>query len=161
MPKLVLGELFRKISFRNLKRIVAFVLKIRPAQHRSEKSSNPVLTVDDLTIAEMCIWSQVQLVSFPKELLSLSSEHDVPSNSQLAPVVRFLNNGLIRARSRLRKASCLPLEQKHPVILSSKHVVVKMFLNGVHISNAHEGVENLRSKVQQLFGVLGLRKKLR
>ena len=50
LPKLVLGELFRKVSsFRKLKRIVAFVLKVRPALHRSEKSSNLVLTVDELT----------------------------------------------------------------------------------------------------------------
>ena len=35
-----------------------------------------------------------------------------------------------------------------------------MFLNDVHISNAHEGVENLRSIVQQLFWVLGLRSEL-
>ena len=162
LPKLVLGELFRKVSsFPKLKRIVAFVLKVRPALHRSEKSSNPVLTVDELAKAEMCIWSQVQLESFPKEVLSLYSDNVVPSNSQLAPLVPFLINGLIRARGRLRKASCLSFEQKHPVILSSKHLVVKMFLNDVHISNAHEGVEYLRSIVQQLFWILRLRSELR
>ena len=161
MPKLVLGDLFRKVSsFRKLKRIVAFVLKIRPAQHKSDKSSTPVLTVDDLARAEKCIWSQVELESFPKEVLSLSSDN-VPRNSQLALLVPFLNNDLIRARGRLRKASCLSFEQKHPVILSSKHVVVKLFLNDVHISNAHDGVEYLRSIVQQLFWVLGLRSELR
>ena len=161
MPKLVLGDLFRKVSsFRKLKRIVAFVLKIRPAQHKSDKSSTPVLTVDDLARAEKCIWSQVELESFPKEVLSLFSDN-VPSNSQLALLVPFLNNDLIRARGRLRKASCLSFEQKHPVILSSKHVVVKLFLNDVHISNAHDGVEYLRSIVQQLFWVLGLRSELR
>ena len=102
LPKFVLGKLFRKVSsFRKFKRFVAFVLKVRPALHRSEKSSNPVLTVDELTKAEMCIWSQVQLRSFPKEVLSLSSDNVVPSNSQLAPLVPFLNNGLIRARGRL------------------------------------------------------------
>ena len=68
---------------------------------------------------------------------------------------------MIRARGRLRKASCLSFEQKRPVILSSKHVVVKLFLNDVHISNAHEGVEYLRSIVQQLYWVLGLRSELR
>ena len=40
-------------------------------------------------------------------------------------------------------------------------MVVKLFLNDVHISNAHEGVEYLRSIVQQLFWVLGLRSQLR
>ena len=85
LPKFVLGELFRKVSsFRKLKRIVAFVLKIRPAQHKSDKSSTPVLTVDDLARAEIFIWSQVQLESFPKEVLSLSSDNVVLSNSQLA-----------------------------------------------------------------------------
>ena len=131
--------------------------KVRPAQHKSGKSSTPVLTVDDTERAEKCIWSQVQLESLPKEVLSLSSDNVFPSNSQLAPLVPFLNTDLIRARGRLRKASCLSFEQKHPVILSSKHVVVKLFFNDVHISNAHEGVEYFRSLVQQMFGVLGLR----
>ena len=36
-----------------------------------------------------------------------------------------------------------------------------MFLNDVHVSNAHEGVEYLRAIVQQLFWVLGLRSELR
>ena len=162
LPKLVLGELFRKsFSFRKLKRIVAFILRVRPAKHRIETSPKLVLTVDELAIAEVCIWSQVQLESFPKELLSLSSDNIVSSTSQLAPLVPFLNNGLIRARGRLRKAPCVSFEQKHPVILSSRHVDVKMILHDVHISNAHEGVEYLRCIVQQLFWVLCLRSELR
>ena len=40
-----------------------------------------VLTVDDLARAEMCIWSQNQLESFPKEVLPLSSDNVVGSNS--------------------------------------------------------------------------------
>ena len=126
LATLVLGELFRKLSsFRKLKRIVAFFLKVRPAKHRSKKSSKPALTVDELDRAETCVWSQVQLESFPKEHLSLSSDNVVSSNSQLAPFVPFLNNDLIRARGRLRKVPCLSFEQNHPVILSSKHVVCK------------------------------------
>ena len=102
LPKLVLGEWFRKVSsFRKFKRIVAFIPKVRPAKHRSEKSPKPVLTVDEFARAETCIWAQVQLESFPKKLLSLSSENVVPSNSQLAPLVSFLNYGLKRARGRL------------------------------------------------------------
>ena len=69
---------------------------MRPAKHTSENAPKPVLTVDELARAETCFWSQVQLGSFPKELLSLSSDNVVPSNSQLAPFVPFLNNGLIR-----------------------------------------------------------------
>ena len=85
----------------------------------------------------------------------------VPCNSQLAPLVPILKNGLIRSRGRLRKASCLLIEQKHHVILSTKYVVVKMFLNDVHVSNVHGGVEYLRSIVKQLFWVPGFRSQLR
>ena len=59
-PKLGLNELFRKLSlFLKMKRIVVFFLKVRLTQHRIEKSPNPVMTVDDLAGAEMCMWSQV------------------------------------------------------------------------------------------------------
>ena len=68
LPKLALGELFRKVcSFGKLKPIVALVFKLRPAQHRIEKSSNLVLTVDDFARVGMVstICSQVHLGSFP------------------------------------------------------------------------------------------------
>ena len=63
--------------------------------HRSDNTPKPVLTVDELDRAEICIWSQVQLEPFLKELLSLSSDNVVPSNSQLALFVPFLNKGLV------------------------------------------------------------------
>ena len=129
---------------------------MRPAKHKSENSPKPVLTVDELARAETCIWSQIQIEPFPKNILSLFSDNVVPDNPQLAPLVPFSNNGLLRALCRLRKAPCLSFEQNHPVILSSKHVVVKIFLNDMHISNAHQGVAYLRSIAQQFFCVLGL-----
>ena len=65
LPNYVLGKLFRKVSsFRKLKRIVAFVLKVRSAHHKSDSLSNPVLTVDDLARAKLSIWTKVQLESF-------------------------------------------------------------------------------------------------
>ena len=108
----MLGELFRRISFfRKLKRSVAFILKVRLPKHRSENSPKRFLTVDALARAETCMWPQVQLESLPKELLSLSSDNVVPSISQLAHLVPSLNNGLIRARGRLREAPCLFLSK--------------------------------------------------
>ena len=52
----VLGHMFRKIySFRKPKRIVALILKVRPAQHKDEDSPNPVLTVDFVPISARVI----------------------------------------------------------------------------------------------------------
>ena len=70
-------------------------------------------------------------------------------------------DGLVRARGRIRRASCLSFEQKHPIILSSQHPVVKTFLLQVHSENFHEGVEFLRSIVQQKYWIVGLRSELR
>ena len=91
----------KKSSIRKFKRNVASVLKVRPAQPRSEKSINPVLTAANLARAEKCIWFQVQNDSFTEEVSPFPPDKSVPSSFKLAALVSCLHNCLIRVRGRL------------------------------------------------------------
>ena len=62
-------------------------------------------------------------------------------------------------KGRLRKAD-LKYQTKHSIILHSQHWTVKLFLEEMHKTWHHEGVEYLRSVVQQNFWILGLRNAL-
>ena len=55
----------------------------------------------------------------------------VLERSAIAPLVPFISDGLIRARGRVRRAPELSFEQKHLIVLSSDHPVVKLFLRKV------------------------------
>ena len=69
-------------------------------------------------------------------------------------------DGLIRAKGRLRKAA-LPFATKHPILLHSYHPAVELYLRYQHRVHFHEGVEYLRSVIQQDFWMLKLRTALR
>ena len=73
-----------------------------------------------------------------------------------------MSGNLLRARGRVRDAPLLSFDQKHPDNLSCHHPVVKSFLRKVHCADYfHEGVEYLKSIIQQKLWILGLRSELR
>ena len=50
---------------------------------------------------------------------------------------------------------------KHPIILAARHAIVKLFLRHTHIKHHHQGIDYLRSKVQDCYTILKLRSSLR
>ena len=85
-------------------------------------------------------------------------------NEQRGNLAKFLpfadEKGLIRIRGRIKHAN-LSFEQRHPISVSTKHEMVKLMLRDLHQEQNHEGVEYVRSVVQQKFWNLGLRNALR
>ena len=163
----VFTQLFVKFSkFEKLKRVMAYVLRVRTFLKQRRENSKSFefprnLTAEELRESELVIWRLVQREAFDKDYVALEKGNNVLDRSSIAPLVPFMCDGLIRARGRVRRASHLTFEQKHPLILSSQHPVVKLFLNKVHVDNFHEGIEFLRSIVQQRYWVVGLRSELR
>ena len=86
---------------------------------------------------------------------------EVAVKSRIASLTPFVDeDGTLRARGRLRKAN-LKYAAKHPVILTSHHPAVILYLRYLHEKWSHEGVEFIRSQVQQNFWIIGLRNSLR
>ena len=65
-------------------------------------------------------------------------------------------NGLTRIRGRVKHAN-LNFDQRHPILLSTKHQIVKFTLRDLHQEHKHKGVEYVRSVTQQKFWILDLR----
>ena len=72
----------------------------------------------------------------------------------------FDDTGIIRVGGRIKHAT-LSFEQRHPILLSTKHDFVKVLLRDLHLEHNHEGVKYVRSVIQQKFWILGLRNALR
>ena len=50
---------------------------------------------------------------------------------------------------------------KHLIVLDARHTFVKLFLRHSHLKNHHQGIDYLRSKVQERYAILKLRATLR
>ena len=112
----------------------------------------------ELEIAQSKIWRLVQLELFSDELRCLAAGKPLPPKSPLIPLSPFLDaEGLLRAKGRLRKSADLCFNSKHPLVLSSSHPAVKLFLESKHRELHHQGVEFIRSMVQQDLWILKLR----
>ena len=91
-------------------------------------------------------------------------ESNMLKNEQKGNLAKFSpfsdEKGLIRIRGRIKHAN-LSFEQRHPILLSTKHEMVNLMLRDLHEEHNHEGVEYVRSVIQQKFWILGLRNALR
>ena len=50
---------------------------------------------------------------------------------------------------------------QHPILLDSRHLVVRLFLENFHINQCHQGVEYLRVLIQQEYAIVKLKPTLR
>ena len=81
----------------------------------------------------------------------------VVPNSKLKKSAPFIGSeGLMRAKGR-SKQSELPFDQKHPISLPFNHIAVQLFVEQEHKANNHEGIEYVRSVIQQKNWVIGLK----
>ena len=115
------------------------------------------LSVDEVKSAEVFLLGCSQRRAFPAELKLLSSNppKKLPSSSNLLVLHPFLGqDGLLRIGGRLSKAP-ISLDQKFPVIISSKDITIKFLFKYRHVSLSHCGPTLLFSTIGEEFYVTG------
>ena len=104
----------------------------------------------------------VQGESFNTEKKDLLDNKSVKKSSRIAQFTPFIGpHGLIRSSGRLRRLVEIDFDTKHPIVLDARHTFVKLFLRHTHLKNYHQGIDYLRSKVQERYAILKLRSTLR
>ena len=94
-----------------------------------------------------------------KDLLDNKS---VKRSSRIAPHSPFISpNGLIRSSGRIKRLMEVGFNVKYPIVLDARHPFVKLFLEHTQVKHYHQGVEYLRSIVQEHYTVLKIRSSLR
>ena len=125
------------------------------------KSQSKVLLPCELELAEEKVLILIQQETIPEMYEGKQSFGKTSKGGNLAKISPFLEeNGLIRIRGRIKHAN-LGYQQRHPILLSTKHSFVSVMLHDSHLYYNHEGVEYIRSVIQQKFWILGLRNALR
>lgn len=147
----VVDVLFERFnSFRKIKRIIAYILKMRKTHRESS-------LVDRLRVAELVCVKYVQERSFKLEMLKLQSNQPIDSNSKILQLAPFLDDdGILRVGGRLKNAN-LNVDQKHPIILPKIHKLSKIVTHDAHIEHLHAGPSLLSSIIKQKFWIIGCR----
>ena len=145
----------RLSKFSKCVRVIAFCLRLK------FKSQSKVLLPCELELAEEKVLILIQQETIPEMYEGKQSFGKTSKGGNLAKFSPFLEeNGLIRIRGRIKHAN-LGYQQRHPIRLSTKHSFVSVMLHDLHLEHNHEGVEYIRSVIQQKFWILGLRNALR
>ena len=140
-------------------RIAAYVLR----QHAGYRNLDGSIT-DPTELDEAVRQPQylVQGESFETERKALLDNKSVKRSSRIAPHSPFISpNGLIRSSGRIKQLMEVGFNVKYAIILDARHPFVKLFLEHTHVKDYHQGVEYLRSIVQEHYTLLKLRSSLR
>lgn len=113
----------------------------------------PSLSLEDLFEAEMATVRFSQQQEFQDEIEQQKhSSHGVKKESSIYRLDPVLDDELIRVGGRLRKAA-MPIESKHPIILSKNHHISSLLLRHIHEQLGHCGRNYMLSKLRQTYWI--------
>ena len=149
-------------SYQKYFRIAAYVLRLLPKHAGYRNLDGSITDPTELDEAERHLQYSVQGESFETERKNLLDNKSVKRSSPIAPHSPLISpNGLIRSSGSIKRLMEFWFNVKYPIILDARHPFVKLFLEHTHVKNYHQGVEYLRSIVQEHYTVLKLRSSLR
>ena len=149
-------------SYQKYSRIAAYVLQPLPKHAGYRNLDGSITDPTELDEVERHLQNLVQGESFETKRKDLLENKCVKRSSRIAPHSQFFSpNGLIRSSGRIKWLVEVGFNVKYPIILDARHPFVKLFLEHTHVKRYHQGVECLRSIVQERYTVLKLRSSLR
>nr|CAI5851512.1 unnamed protein product [Callosobruchus analis] len=137
-------------SFIKLKRIFAFLRFIYNTRNRKSKKLGP-LTVSELSQATKHLVRMSQGDSFSPEISILEKGKHLPNNSRILKLNPFLDSeNILRVGGRLHLAK-LDYNQKHPMLLSSKHPLTRLIFRSEHLRLLHAGPRLLLCSIRENY----------
>lgn len=142
------GSSWHKVSLK-----VAWFLRFGEYLRTKQIEQKPI-TVDEIEGAEIAILRYIQKQEFPNTLMRLKRKQDLPKNDPLVNLKPYLGKGgLMRVMGRLSE-SAEPYNARHPIILPSKHHVVKLLIEKAHKEVGHMGKSSTVTALRQRYWIL-------
>lgn len=142
-------DLFKRYSsYSKLIRIVAYCLRFR----LRGRQSGPLIA-DAIREVEYRILKMVQATQFSDIIKILKGKHRA-NPGRIANLSPFIDeNGLIRVGGRIQKSN-LPISQKHPILLPSRHQLTDKIIREAHEKRFHAGIKTTVYCLRQRFWIL-------
>lgn len=141
---------FSKLS--RLQNVFAYCLRfIKNCRSNRDTRIIGPLTHQEISNSIQILVKLAQSQSFAEDIQSLKKSNRVRPNSKLSSLSPFLDkNNLIRVGGRLKNSN-LVYNQKHQVLLPSKHPLTRLIIQDYHTRNLHAGVQTTLSFVRQVY----------
>ena len=115
------------------------------------------LTLKELKYAKFQLFRMSQEYTYPNEMSMLKNSKSLPFSSTLCKYNPYLDNvKVLRIGGRLGNAN-LPMEMAHPMILSSRSHLVRLYLEEVHKINVHASRNVIFSLVANKMYIAGMK----
>ena len=152
-------------SFTKLIRHIAALMKFKrlwiAKREKSTLDENFMkLTLNDLNEAENEIYKEAQQESFYSEFSDLSNQKTVSKRSKILSLNPILHDHLLRVGGRVRNCN-IPFDNKHQIILSSKHPLSKLIILEKHVTNYHTGRDQTLSILRKTVWITNAKSLIR
>ncbi|XP_072946527.1 uncharacterized protein [Epargyreus clarus] len=151
----IISGLIQKHS--NLTRLVHTVSYIYRFLHNCRNKHKRLvgnLSSNELLNSMNIILRQGQKEMFAEEYSLLKSGNQLPLKNRLVSLTPFILNDIIRVGGRLDN-SPYSFDQKHPIILCSKHHITKLIFRDKHLKLLHAGPQLLLADIKNTYWPLG------
>lgn len=143
--------LCRFSSFRKLQRVLAFCKRFIYNCTNAENKQTGPLSVKELQDSENAIVKYIQKLHFSTELKELKTTGQIVTNKSMRNLCPILDEmSLIRVGGRLLHAN-VNYEQRHPILLPSKHFVVRLIIEREHQRQLHAGPQAVLSNLRLCY----------
>ena len=143
-------------------RITACAFRLLPSHECYRNFDGSIKDPTELEEAEHHLQYFVQGETFIAERKDHLENKSVKWRSPIAPFSPFIGkNRLIRSAGRIKRLVEVDFDVKHPIVLAARPALVKLFVRHNHVKHHHQGIDYLRSKIQERFTILILRSSLR
>ncbi|KAI8487256.1 hypothetical protein Bbelb_350540 [Branchiostoma belcheri] len=146
-----------------VKKAVAWIIKVKQALRQKNKATEVGLTMHDLKQAEGAIFKHVQNRYYHQEIVSLERSKDagVASTSSVYKLNPILGeDGLLRVGGRLDMSS-LSEEERHPIILPKESAVTLRIIRSIHEDVGHLGRNYVIARSRERYWIPQVNKLVR
>lgn len=139
----------------NYTKIVRTLARVHQVLREKTFKTTAYPTPQDLKKAELTLFRLVQQECFVDAITALKDgKFNDPSLKSLKSLNPFLDeNGLLRVGGRIEHAN-LPFEQKHPLIMSGKHEIMRLYIFDVHKNLAHASKRTIYNYIRSVIWMI-------
>ena len=138
------------------------MLRMLPSHKHFRGKDLRITDPTELDIAESKLIHFAQMESFPVELKTLIAGKPLKNSSKIAAYSPLFGPArIIRSTGRILRLVNTEFDTKHPIILDSRHTLIRLLTRSVHHKHFHQGLDCMRSVLNMKYAILGLRRLLR
>ncbi|XP_058817128.1 uncharacterized protein LOC131680430 [Topomyia yanbarensis] len=143
-------------NYRRMQRVMALMLRFIDHLRQDDRKEHRYghLNVRELDDATMALTRIVQKEAFPQDFDCLEAGKVIHKNSQLITYSVFPDKSrfkVLRVGGRSRHATWMPLSQRHPMVLPSRHPFTHAVVRAYHSESLHAPQQLLLSILQRRF----------